>query len=112
MCAHFFSAYLYITQEFIHLYRLVWWVEDYIDDDKDVIGSSHSVSFETLYLQHRAHIINAFVPKQVDIGLDIINAFVPKQVDILAEYTILVCCHASYQIIGIKMSEISVCLCH
>ena len=34
--------------------------------------------------------------EQVDTGLD--NS---------AEYTILVCCDASYQIIGIKMSEIS-----
>ena len=42
------------------------------------------------------HIINAFVPKQVDIGLD--NS---------AEYTIVVCCDASYQIIGMKMSEMS-----
>ena len=42
------------------------------------------------------HIINAFVPKQVDIRLD--NS---------AEYTILVCCDASYQIIDIKMSEMS-----
>ena len=42
------------------------------------------------------HIINVFVPKQVDIGLD--NS---------AEYTILVCCDASYQIIDIKMSEMS-----
>ena len=44
----------------------------------------------------KTHIINAFVPKQVDIGLD--NS---------AEYTILVCCDASYQIIGMKMSEMS-----
>ena len=42
------------------------------------------------------YIVNAFVPKQVDIGLE--NS---------AEYTILVCCDASYQIIGIKMSEMS-----
>ena len=41
-------------------------------------------------------IINAFAPKQFDIGLD--NS---------AEYTILVCCDASYQIIGIKMGEMS-----
>ena len=48
------------------------------------------------YLVFTTYIINAFVPKQVDTGLD--NS---------AEYTILVCCYASYQIIGIKISEIS-----
>ena len=42
------------------------------------------------------YIINAFAPKQVDIGLD--NS---------AEFTILVCCDASYQIIDIKMSEMN-----
>ena len=44
---------------------------------------------------YNIYLINAFVPKQVDIGLD--NS---------AEYTILACCDASDQIIGIKMSEI------
>ena len=48
------------------------------------------------YIVFTTYIINAFVPKQVDIGLD--NS---------AEYTILVCCDASYQIIAIKMSEMS-----
>ena len=42
------------------------------------------------------YIINASAPKQVDIGLD--NS---------AEYTIIVCCDASYQVIGIKMREMS-----
>ena len=48
------------------------------------------------YILFTTYIINAFVPKQVDIGLD--NS---------AEYAILVCCDASYQIIGITMSEMS-----
>ena len=48
------------------------------------------------YIVFTTYIVNAFVTKQVDIGLD--NS---------AEYTILVCCDASYQTIGIKMSEMS-----
>ena len=48
------------------------------------------------YIVFTTHIINAFVPKHVDIGLD--N---------LTEYAILVCWDASYQIIGIRMSEMS-----
>ena len=48
------------------------------------------------YIVFTTHIIIAFVPKQVDIGLD--NS---------AEYTILVCCDASNQIIGMQMSEMS-----
>ena len=72
-------------------------IEDYIDDDnmdKDVILKLTLCIVR--YLVFRTYIINAFVPKQVDIGLA--NS---------AEYTILICCDASYQIIGIKMSEIS-----
>ena len=49
------------------------------------------------YIVFPTYIVNAFVPKQVDIGLD--NS---------AEYTILVCCDASYQIFGIKMSDMSI----
>ena len=48
------------------------------------------------YIVFSTYIINAFIPKQADNGLD--NS---------TEYTILVCCYASYQIIGIKMSEVS-----
>ena len=48
------------------------------------------------YIVFTTYKIIACVPKQVDIGLD--NS---------AEYTILVCCDALYQIFGITMSEIS-----
>ena len=69
-------------------------LEDCIDDDKDVIMRPTLCIVRDIVFT--THIINAFVPKQVDIGLA--NS---------AEYTILVCCDASYQIIDIKMSEMS-----
>ena len=69
-------------------------IEDYIDDDKNVILKLTLCIVR--YLIFTSYLIDAFVPKQVDIGLD--NS---------AEYTILVCCDASYQIIGIKMIEMS-----
>ena len=56
-------------------------IEDCIDGDKDVIMKLTDIVFVT-------YIINAFAPKQVDIGLA--NS---------AEYTILVCCDASYLMI-------------
>ena len=118
VCAHFLKAYLYITQEFIHLYRWVRWVnwlhdiyttkvipksiicvdviKDGIDDDKDLIIKLMCIVCIVRDIVFTTYIINAFVPKQVDIGLD--NS---------AEYTILVCCDALYQIIGITISEMS-----
>ena len=69
-------------------------MEDYIDDDKDVIIKLTLCIVRDIVF--KTYIIYAFAPKQVDIGLD--NS---------AEYTILVCCDASYQIIGLKMSEMS-----
>ena len=69
-------------------------IEDYIDDDKDV--TMKLTLCIVWYIVFTTYMINAFVPKQVDTGLD--NS---------AECTILVCCDASYQIIGIKMSEMS-----
>ena len=99
------------------LYRWIWWfelirwysqdksdsnehyicddvIEDYIDDDKNVIMKLTLCIVQ--YIVFTTYITNAFVPKQVDIGLD--NS---------AKYTILVCCDASYEIIGITMSEMS-----
>ena len=57
-------------------------IEDYIDDDKDLIMKLTLCIAR--YIVFTTYIINAFVPKQVNIGLD--NS---------AEYTILVCCDAS-----------------
>ena len=69
-------------------------MEDCIDDDKDVIIKLTLCIVRDIVF--KTYIIYPFAPKQVDIGLD--NS---------AEYTILVCCDASYQIIGLKMSEMS-----
>ena len=69
-------------------------IEDCIDDDKGVIMKLTLCSVRDIVFT--THIINAFVPKQVDVGL--YNS---------SEYTILVCCDASYQIIGMKKSEMS-----
>ena len=68
-------------------------IEDYIDDDKDVIMKLTLCIVR--YIVFTTYIINTFVPKQVDIGQN------------SAEYTILVCCDASYQIIAIKMRGMS-----
>ena len=94
MVGEFITWYLHDKSDYDEHYICVDGIEDYIDDDKDVIMKltlciARDIVFTT-------YIINAFVSKQVDIGLD--NS---------AEYTILVCCDASYQIIGIQMSEIS-----
>ena len=69
-------------------------IEDCIDDDKDVIVKLTFCIVRDIV--STTSIINAFAHKQVDIGLE--NS---------AEYTTIVCCDASYQIIGIKMSEMS-----
>ena len=66
----------------IIIYICVDVIEDYIDDDKDVIMKLTLCIVR--YIVFTTYRINAFVPKQVDIGLD--NS---------AEYTILVCCDAS-----------------
>ena len=69
-------------------------IEDCIAYDKDVIMKlTLSIARDIVFT---THIVIAFVAKQIYIGLD--NS---------AEYTILVCCDASYQIIGTKMSEMS-----
>ena len=69
-------------------------IEDCINDDKDVIMKLTLCIVRDIVFT--TYIINAFAPKQVDIGLD--NS---------AEYTILVCWDASNQIIGINMTEMS-----
>ena len=71
--------------------ELIRW---YLHDSKDVIMKLTLCIVR--YIVFATHKINAFVPEQVDIGLD--NS---------AKYTIWVCCDASYQILGLKLSEMS-----
>ena len=118
VCAHFFKAYLYITHckssytstgeyggwiycmiltrqsDSKEHYICVDVIEDCINDDKDVIMKLTLCIVRDIVFT--TYIFNALAPKQVDIGLD--NS---------AEYTILVCCDASYQIIVINMTEMS-----
>ena len=118
--AHFFKAYLNITQELIQFYRWIWWVnwlddiyttkvipmsiiiicadviEDYTDDDQDVIMELTFCIVRDIVFT--TYIINAFAPKQVNLGLD--NS---------AEYRIWVCWDVSYQIMVIEMTKMSRC---
>ena len=69
-------------------------IKDCIDDDKAVIMKLTLCIVRDIVFT--THIVIVFVSKQIYIVLD--NS---------AEYTILVCCDASYQIIGMKMRELS-----
>ena len=94
MVGELITWYLHDKSDSNEHYICVDVIEDCIDDDKDVIMKLTLCIVRDIVFT--TYIVNAFVPKQVDIGLE--NS---------AEYTILVCCDASYQIIGIKMSEMS-----
>ena len=83
MVGELIALYLHDKSDSKKHYIRVNVIEDCIDDDKDVIIKLTLCIVRDIVFT--TYIINAFAPKQVDIGLD--NS---------AEYTILVCCDASY----------------